>query len=59
MCKEFVSRNREVLRAEDFTEADLEATAAAKVPDEYAHLDDEESKARHRKWHRAQGSRPG
>lgn len=41
MCKEPVSRNREVLRAEDFTEADLDAIAAAKVPDEYAHLDDE------------------
>ena len=34
-------RDREVLRAEDFTDADLAAIAAAKVPDEYAHLDGE------------------
>lgn len=41
MCTKTVSRNREVLRAEDFTAADLDAVAAAKVPDEHAHLDDE------------------
>ena len=34
-------REREVLRAEDFSDDDLRATAAAKVPDEYAHLDAE------------------
>lgn len=34
-------RDREVLRAEDFSADDLKAIAAAKVPDEYAHLDDE------------------
>ncbi len=34
-------RDREVLRAEDFTDAELAAIAAAKVPDEFAHLDDE------------------
>jgi PHD/YefM family antitoxin component YafN of YafNO toxin-antitoxin module len=34
-------RDREVLRAEDFSEDDLKAIAAATVPDEYAHLDAE------------------
>ena len=34
-------RDREVLRAEDFSEDDLKAIAAAKVPDEYMHLDAE------------------
>ncbi len=34
-------RDREVLRAEDFSDDDLNAIAAAKVPDEYAHLDAE------------------
>lgn len=31
--------DREVLRAEDFSESDLEAIAVAKVPDEFAYLD--------------------
>lgn len=34
-------RDREVLRAEDFSDEDLKAIAAAKVPAEYAHLDAE------------------
>lgn len=34
-------RDREVLRAEDFSDEDLKAIAAAKVPDEHAHLDAE------------------
>ena len=33
--------DREVLRAEDFTESDLAAIAAAEVPAEYAALDAE------------------
>jgi prevent-host-death family protein len=39
--KRLKRRDREVLRAEDFTEADLAAIAAAEVPAEYAHLDAE------------------
>ena len=34
-------RDREVLRAADFSEDDLKAIAAAKVPAEHAHLDAE------------------
>ena len=34
-------RDREVLRAEDFSADDLKAIAAAKVPAEFAHLDAE------------------
>lgn len=39
--KRLKRRDREVLGPEDFTEADLEAIAAAEVPAEYAHLDAE------------------
>lgn len=34
-------RAREVLRAEDFSEDDLTAIAAANVPDDYVYLDAE------------------
>ncbi|MBP6013802.1 MAG: hypothetical protein KBA31_16360 [Alphaproteobacteria bacterium] len=34
-------RDREVLRAEDFSEDDLERIAASKVPEEFASLDEE------------------
>ena len=39
--KRLKRRDREVLRAEDFSEADLAAIASAEVPAEYAHLDAE------------------
>jgi prevent-host-death family protein len=39
--KRLTRRDREVLRAEDLTDADLAAIAAAEVPAEYAYLDAE------------------
>jgi prevent-host-death family protein len=39
--KRLKRRDREVLQAEDFAEADLAAIAAAEVPAEYADLDAE------------------
>ena len=39
--KRLKRRDREALRAEDLTEADLAAIAAAEVPAEYAYLDAE------------------
>lgn len=41
VVSEITQRDREALRAEDLTEAELKAIAAAEVPAEYAHLDTE------------------
>jgi prevent-host-death family protein len=39
--KRLKRRDREVLRVDDLTDADMAAIAAAEVPAEYAHLDAE------------------
>ena len=40
-CQRLTHRDREVLRLDDLSSADLAAIAKARVPDEYARLNEE------------------
>lgn len=40
-CQRLTHRDRQMLRLDDLSSADLAAIAKARVPDEYAHLNEE------------------